>query len=71
MGSINQELKRKLESLSCPTHGERPNVTVKPGGVSYTACCEEFGQRIQSEMDAYVDRAVNKGLERELDKMFR
>ena len=65
MKNLNQEFKARLESLSCPAHGQHPVISVPPHGRAfcYTPfCCREFQGLVLSLAPAIYQELESSGL---------
>lgn len=45
-----QEIKRIIETRTCPTHQEHPTVELTSKGISLKSCCETFKESLAREI---------------------
>lgn len=73
------KIKRTLESKSCPTHGEHPNVSVTGNKLSISCCCPQFKsaisrqaqQLMQTEGGRQAKDYAQRQIGDQLKKLFR
>lgn len=52
MTTINyRAIKSQLERMTCPTHHEKPTVTITSNGIKLTCCCETFKRKLSTKTE--------------------
>ena len=74
MSEINLEIqhsvKKQIERMVCPVHGEHPKVSFSSSGFSVSCCCQEFRSKAISESEKAIATAVRQYIENTLNGSF-
>ena len=55
--TVKQKVKRDVEKMTCPTHGEHPTIIFEPKGIKVACCCEDFRKTIVSKCKQSIKEA--------------
>ncbi len=64
-------IKRKLESLRCKEHHEKPNVSYSNSKLSVKCCCDNFRKTIIKKAEPLIADEAKKSIEKSLGNMFK
>ena len=68
--SYQNQIKQKLESYKCPTHGKNPVVTFTNNKVNISCCCDDFRKKMiaisEKLMGDILLQDINKRIKQKL-----
>lgn len=62
------DIKSRIEKMSCPTHGKHPVVTINPDGVNLSCCCGDFKHQLTDKVKQLAGEQVSRYVK---DRLFR
>ncbi|MCT3975237.1 hypothetical protein HZQ07_18110 [Elizabethkingia anophelis] len=72
MNNINyHNIKARIESKTCPEHGEHPKFIKTLKGFSIRACCEDFKNKIAKKAEETVIKETKVAIEKIMRDAFK